>query len=48
MFFFRNNCYKNEGLDWIEIASMNIKRYFFTMTTLEDKILAVGGSGGYK
>ncbi|XP_023342324.1 kelch-like protein 12 [Eurytemora carolleeae] len=37
------NCYKNEGMGWIEFASMNVARGYFTLTTLGDKILAAGG-----
>ena len=47
--FLLSNCYKNEGLDWIEFESMNVEREFFTLTTLGDKLLATGGynSKGY-
>ena len=37
------NCFKNEGMDWIEFESMNVARSDFTLTTLGDKILAAGG-----
>ena len=44
-----SNCFKNEGLDWIEFESMNVEREFFTLTTQGDKLLATGGynSKGY-
>ena len=38
------NCFKNEGMDWIEFESMNVARVGFTLTTLGDKILAAGGN----
>ncbi|XP_023348835.1 uncharacterized protein LOC111717568 [Eurytemora carolleeae] len=38
-----SNCFKNEGLDWIEFESMNVEREFFTLTTQGDKLLATGG-----
>ena len=36
-------------MGWIEFASMNVARGYFTLTTLGDKILAAGGgnSEGY-
>ena len=40
------NCFKNEGMDWIEFESMNVARSGFTLTTLGDKILAAGGKTG--
>ena len=40
------NCFKNEGMDWIEFESMNVARAYFTLTTLGDKILAAGGYTG--
>ncbi|XP_023348627.1 ring canal kelch homolog isoform X2 [Eurytemora carolleeae] len=40
---YRRNCFKNEGMDWIEFESMNVARIDFTLTTLGDKILAAGG-----
>ena len=38
-----SNCFKNEGLDWIEFERMNVEREFFTLTTQGDKLLATGG-----
>ena len=45
IFLFRN-CFKNEGMDWIEFESMNVARAYCTLTTLGDKILAAGGYTG--
>ena len=41
-----SNCYKNEGMDWVEIASMNVARVYFTLTTVGNQILAAGGLNG--
>ena len=37
------DCYQNEGLDWIKVSSMNIARSHFTLNTVGNNILAVGG-----
>ena len=44
IYFLFRNCYKNEGLKWVEIASLKDARDFPTMTTVGDKIIVAGGN----
>ena len=43
MFFSRKSCWTNEGGYWREVAEMNMERQYFTMNTVGDIVLAVGG-----
>ena len=38
-----SDCYKNEGPNWMKIESMIEGRYWFTLTTVGDMLLATGG-----
>jgi len=43
VFFSRKSCWRNEAGSWREVAEMNMERQYFTMNSVGDIVLAVGG-----